>query len=98
MAKCPECNGKGHYWERSVEDRGAREKYECYLCRSTGYVTPETYAEWDLDRRRIESALQSKISETLGETRSLAASWEKYWLIRKPPRAPRAAEEDQKET
>jgi len=41
---CPECRGKGHYWERSVEERGRRERFDCPLCRSSGHTTPEAWA------------------------------------------------------
>lgn len=86
MATCPECNGKGHYWERSVEERGKREKFDCWMCRSSGYVTAQADAEWRRNAVLIEQELQRKISDALDTpkaTQQLARDWKSYWDIKK---------------
>lgn len=87
MSTCPECKGKGHYWERSVEERGRREKFDCWLCRTSGYVTSETEREWRVNHALVDRQLETQISEAL-DTQKLARAWKSHWDIKKTPREP----------
>lgn len=70
--KCPECKGC-----RRIYNMG--EAWECYLCRSTGVVTPETSRAWHLeqDAERIR-VLRASLARDAHESRlwkQLSFAW-----------------------